>query len=52
MDIAAANTNPGQRDFYFSGLDERRVHFIEGRDLDLAPQQAGPAPQPDDRRLR
>jgi transglutaminase-like putative cysteine protease len=42
MDIAAANTNPAQRDFYFSGIDERRVHFIEGRDLDLSPRQDGP----------
>jgi transglutaminase-like putative cysteine protease len=42
MDIAAANTNPAKRDFYFSGLDNRRVHFSEGRDLDVAPKQDGP----------
>jgi len=42
MDIAAANTNPTKRDFYFSGLDNRRIHFSEGRNLDLAPKQDGP----------
>jgi transglutaminase-like putative cysteine protease len=42
MDISAANTNPAKRDFYFSGLDNRRVRFAEGRDLDLAPKQDGP----------
>jgi transglutaminase-like putative cysteine protease len=41
-DLAAANTNPAKRDFYFSGLDERRIHFVEGRDLELSPKQAGP----------
>lgn len=42
MDISAANTNPDKREFYFSGLDERRVHFAEGRDLQLTPKQEGP----------
>ncbi len=42
MDIAAANTNPAKRDFYFSGLDDRRIRFSEGRDLDLAPKQDAP----------
>ncbi len=42
MDISAANTNPAKRDFYFSGLDNRRVRFAEGRDLDLTPKQDGP----------
>ncbi len=41
-DLAAANTNPTKRDFYFSGLDERRIRFIEGRDLELCPRQEGP----------
>ena len=41
-DLAAANTNPVKRDFYFSGLDERRIHFLEGRDLELCPRQEGP----------
>jgi transglutaminase-like putative cysteine protease len=39
MDIAAANTNADRRDFYFSGLDERRIRFSEGRNLDLSPRQ-------------
>lgn len=38
-DLSAANTNPGQEDFYFSGLDERRVWFAEGRNLELQPRQ-------------
>jgi transglutaminase-like putative cysteine protease len=41
-DLAAANTNPEKREFYFSGLDQRRIHFIEGRDLELSPPQNGP----------
>jgi transglutaminase-like putative cysteine protease len=40
-DMSAADTNPGQEDFYFSGLDERRVWFLEGRDLELNPKQSG-----------
>jgi transglutaminase-like putative cysteine protease len=40
-DMSAADTNPGQEDFYFSGLDERRIWFLEGRDLELNPKQAG-----------
>ena len=26
---------------YFSGLDERRIWFLEGRDLELNPKQTG-----------
>jgi transglutaminase-like putative cysteine protease len=42
MDISAADTNPDQRDYFFSGLDDRRVWFSDGRDLDLFPKQDGP----------
>jgi len=42
LDISAANTNPDKRDFYFGGLDDRRIRFSEGRDLELSPKQAGP----------
>ena len=42
MDISAANTNPAERDRFFSGLDERRLRFSEGRDLELSPRQQGP----------
>lgn len=41
-DVSAADTNPDKRDFYASGLDERRIRFLEGRDLDLEPKQEGP----------
>jgi transglutaminase-like putative cysteine protease len=41
MDISAANTTPAERDRFFSGLDERRLRFSEGRDLELNPRQAG-----------
>ena len=34
--------NQDKRDFYFGGLDERRVLFNEGRDFDLSPKQEGP----------
>ncbi|MEW6737999.1 MAG: transglutaminase domain-containing protein, partial [Acidobacteriota bacterium] len=39
MDISGADTNPELRSFYFSGLDERRIKFMEGRDLQLNPLQ-------------
>lgn len=39
LDVAAGDTNPDKKDFYFGGLDERRVLFNEGRDLDLSPKQ-------------
>lgn len=42
MDASAANTIPADRDWYFSGLDERRIHFLDGRDLELTPRQDGP----------
>jgi transglutaminase-like putative cysteine protease len=42
MDISAANTTPTERDRFFSGLDERRLRFSEGRDLELNPRQQGP----------
>jgi transglutaminase-like putative cysteine protease len=42
VDVAAGDTNADKKDFYFGGLDERRVLFNEGRDLDLSPKQTGP----------
>jgi transglutaminase-like putative cysteine protease len=42
MDISAANTTPAERDRFFCGLDERRLRFSEGRDLELTPRQQGP----------
>jgi len=41
-DLAAANLAPEKKDFYFGGLDARRVLFSRGRDLTLAPKQDGP----------
>ena len=41
-DLAAANLAPEKKDFYFGGLDDRRVLFSRGRDLTLAPKQDGP----------
>lgn len=32
-DASAGDTNPDQRDFYFSGVDQHRVRFAEGRNL-------------------
>jgi hypothetical protein len=57
LDLVVAQAPPGFRirhaaegghtclyakDFYFGGLDERRLLFSCGRDLDLAPKQDGP----------
>lgn len=42
MDISAGNTNPKERGRFSSGLDERRIRFHEGRDLELSPKQDGP----------
>jgi hypothetical protein len=38
-DMSAGNTSPGKEGFYFSGLDERRIWFSDGRDLELNPKQ-------------
>jgi hypothetical protein len=42
VDISEANKDPSKRDYYFGTLDENRVMFSTGRDLQLAPGQAGP----------
>jgi len=42
MDVSAGNTTPKEKDRYWSGLDERRIRFLEGRDLELNPKQQGP----------
>ena len=41
-DLAAGDTVADKRDFYFGGLDDRRLVFNEGRNLTLAPAQTGP----------
>jgi transglutaminase-like putative cysteine protease len=41
-DLSAGNTTPAERDQFASGLDCRRIHFSEGRDLQLNPPQSGP----------
>ncbi len=40
-DVSAGDTTPTERERFASGLDCRRVHFSEGRDLQLNPPQAG-----------
>lgn len=42
LDVAAGDTNPDKKEFYFGGLDERRILFNDGRDLELSPKQNGP----------
>ena len=42
VDISEAKKNPVRRDYYFGRLDENRVMFSSGRDLQLVPRQAGP----------
>jgi transglutaminase-like putative cysteine protease len=41
VDISEASKNPKLKDYYFGNLTENRVMFSTGRDLDLAPKQAG-----------
>ena len=43
VDISEANKNPTMKDYYFGNLTEDRLTFTTGRDIDLAPKQAGPA---------
>ncbi len=42
MDLSAADIDPARRDLYFGGLDDHRIRFVEGRDLELSPRQDGP----------
>jgi transglutaminase-like putative cysteine protease len=41
-DISEAWLNPARHDYYFGSVDANRVRFSRGRDLTLAPRQAGP----------
>jgi len=41
VDASEAAKNPDKRDYYFGAHDENRVQFSTGRDLKLAPPQAG-----------
>lgn len=41
VDVAAGDTNPDKKDLYFGGLDDRRLSFVNGRDLVLSPHQDG-----------
>jgi transglutaminase-like putative cysteine protease len=42
VDISEADKNPEMKDYYFGNLTADRVAFSTGRDLTLAPRQAGP----------
>jgi transglutaminase-like putative cysteine protease len=41
VDISEANRHPDQTEYYFGNLTEDRVQFTTGRDITLAPPQAG-----------
>jgi uncharacterized protein (TIGR03000 family) len=41
VDISEANKDPKMKDYYFGNLTEDRVAFSTGRDITLAPKQAG-----------
>ena len=43
VDISEANQHPELQEYYFGNLSEDRVMFTTGRDIDLVPQQKGPA---------
>lgn len=40
-DVSAADTTPAEREKFVTGLDFRRVRFLEGRNLQLNPPQTG-----------
>lgn len=42
VDISEADKDPSKKEYFFGKLNENRVHFTTGRDLDLSPKQAGP----------
>jgi transglutaminase-like putative cysteine protease len=41
VDASEAQKNPDKKDYFFGHLDENRVQFSSGRDVDLVPKQAG-----------
>jgi transglutaminase-like putative cysteine protease len=41
VDASEAAKNPSRREYYFGTHDENRIEFTQGRDLVLAPRQAG-----------
>jgi hypothetical protein len=41
IDASEAAKDPSRRDYFFGAHDENRVEFTRGRDLKLAPLQAG-----------
>lgn len=41
-DISYADVSPEKRDYYFDHIDDARVSFSFGRNIDLAPKQDGP----------
>ena len=42
VDASEAAKNPDKRNYFFGAHDENRVEFTRGRDVTLAPKQAGP----------
>ena len=42
VDASEAAKNPDKRAYFFGAHDENRVEFTRGRDVQLAPKQAGP----------
>ena len=41
VDASEAWKDPSKRDYFFGAHDANRVEFTRGRDIDLAPKQAG-----------
>jgi transglutaminase-like putative cysteine protease len=41
VDASEAAKNPDKRNYFFGAHDENRVEFTRGRDVELAPKQAG-----------
>ena len=41
VDISEADKDPSKKDYFFGKLNENRIMFTTGRDIDLSPKQDG-----------
>ena len=41
LDASEAQKHPEKKDYFFGNIDANRIHFTNGRDVNLAPKQSG-----------
>ena len=41
VDISEADKDPTKKDYFFGKLNENRINFSTGRDIELVPKQSG-----------